>query len=127
MRGGFEGGREHRLLQQPPAFLDLLRSHEVHLHQVGLVPLASPIEGVGAQEILVLCPPVTSGGAWLRSFGEPHLDTLMCRVCSEQAVQRGATGSRQSDHEDRTLDRNVHMLGIFGESGLAHQRLREQR
>ncbi len=98
VRDGVERGRQHRLLEQTPAFLDLLGAHEVHLHQVGLVRLTGPVEGVAAEEIGVLGPGL-AGGTRLRSLGQPHLDTLIGRVCAEKAMERGGARTGQSAHE----------------------------
>ncbi|ERB54135.1 hypothetical protein N806_23710 [Rhodococcus sp. P27] len=50
----------------------------------------------------------------------------MRRVGTEQTVQSGAAGAGQPDHEDRAFDRNIDVLGIFRESGLAGQASRER-
>lgn len=120
VRDGFQ-----RLPQQLPAFLDLVGRHVVQAHELRMVDVVLLVSGLDRLEHRIFRPRFARR-AGLRHFGQPHLETLVCRVFGQQPVQRRGPGARQAGDEDGPLDGHVGILRILLPRSLAQQP-RDQR
>lgn len=57
----------------------------------------------------------------LRELGQPHVQTLMRRVGTQQPMQRSGPGAHQSGDEDRPLDDHVGVLRVLLPGRLGQQ------
>jgi len=130
VREGLERYRAHGLLQQLPAFLDLVGRHVVHAHELGVLLMVLGEARLNVVKNNVVAPGI-SGRAGLRHLGEPHLQALAGGVRGEQPVQRRGAGPRQPGDEDRAVDADLGVFRVRLPGGLAaqpgHQDAAQQR
>ncbi len=115
-----ERDRPHRLAQQLPAFLHLVRRHVMHGHELGvqhMVPVEAGLDGLEHR----IAGPGLPRRAGLGHLGQPCLQALVRRIRGEQPVQRGRAGPGQPDHEHRPLDRHAVVFRVPGPRRLAGQ------
>ena len=108
------------LPQQPPALLDRCRIHVVDAHELRVLDVVLRERRLHRGEDRVVVPGLARRPR-LRVLRQPQLEPLVPRVGVQQPVQGGGAGARQADHEDRSLDRYVAVLGVLGEARLGEQ------
>ena len=116
----FERDGPHRLPQQLPAFLHLVRRHQMDAHELGVGDLVARHTGLDHLEHRIARPGVP-GRAGLRHLGQPQLQALVRGVGHEQPVQRGRAGPGEPGDEDGTLDGHLGVFRMPGPRRLAEQ------